>query len=274
MKSTPNPNDPCFDWTGLILEGWPSKIEVSWVLGINSLSFWPQGKQIYFRPTGANLARPWPKFASSQPWSAKISSSHTVDASSIPNNHRLGCFWSPVKNNLPGGFTELKNIGQIGSFPQVSGWKLKTYFWDHHLVMGETTNLNWCSPDFWTINRTRGLVQLVRFWRSFHSHRSSRQTRVIVNLHLDVPGSSRSGSVGDFNPIYSIYVKCPIYKTIYIPTSWDIQVSSIETSIFFWTEKHIFKSRIVLISNTHASSSTKKGMTLPKNVVLYLLYCL
>ncbi len=28
-------NDPCFDWNfGLVLEGWPSKIEVCWVLGI------------------------------------------------------------------------------------------------------------------------------------------------------------------------------------------------------------------------------------------------
>ena len=75
--------------------------------------------------------------------------------------------------------------------------------------------------------------------------------------------------MGDFTPIYSIYVKYPIYKTIYIPTSWDIQVSSIETSNFFEQKKHIFKSQIVLISNTIA----EKAMTLPNMFFLYLLYC-
>ena len=32
-----NPNDPCFDWSlGLVLGGWPSKIEIIWVPGRSS----------------------------------------------------------------------------------------------------------------------------------------------------------------------------------------------------------------------------------------------
>ena len=35
-KSAWNPNDPCFDWNfGLVLGGWPSKMEVIWVLGVD-----------------------------------------------------------------------------------------------------------------------------------------------------------------------------------------------------------------------------------------------